>query len=81
MGNEVTVTVNGVLVSVSEGASVAAAILQAGAACRISVTGEPRGALCGMGTCFECRAEINGVAHVRSCRTLCEPGMDVKTDE
>jgi hypothetical protein len=24
---------------------------------------------------------VNGVAHVRSCQTLCENGMDVRTDE
>jgi sarcosine oxidase subunit alpha len=53
----------------------------AGQACRISTGGEPRGPLCGMGICFECRATINGNAHCRSCQILCEPGMEVTTDE
>jgi sarcosine oxidase subunit alpha len=61
---------------------VAAAVLQAGiTSFRRSVSGEPRGPLCGMGICFECRVRIEGAAHVRSCQTLCENGMDVRTDE
>ena len=61
---------------------VTAAVLAAGVASfRRSVTGEPRGPLCGMGICFECRVRVDGVAHVRSCQTLCENGMDVRTDE
>lgn len=35
---------------------------------RLSVTGEPRGPLCGMGICFECRATIDGKPHVRTCQ-------------
>ena len=65
-----------------EGSMVAAAVLKCGVATfRRSVTGEARGPLCGMGICFECRVTIDGVAHVRSCQTVCENGMDVRTDE
>jgi len=78
----ITLKVNGVPVSVPSGSMVAAAVLQAGSGTfRRSVTGEARGPLCGMGICFECRVTVNGVAHVRSCQTLCEDGMDVRTDE
>ena len=78
----VTLNVNDVPISVPTGSMVAAAVLQAGVTTfRRSVTGEARGPLCGMGICFECRATVNGVAHVRSCQTLCENGMDVRTDE
>ena len=56
----VTVTVNGAPVAVPPGATVAVAIVMAGQACRISVSGEPRGPLCGMGICFECRVAIDG---------------------
>lgn len=78
----VTVRVNKVPVSVAAGSMVAAAVLEAGVCSfRRSVTGEPRGPLCGMGICFECRVTVNGVAHVRSCLTVCEDGMDVRTDE
>ena len=78
----VTLKVNEVPVTVPRGSMVAAAVLQAGLVTfRRSVTGEARGPLCGMGICFECRVNVNGEAHVRSCQTLCENGMDVRTDE
>lgn len=81
MPNEITLRVNGADVSVPEGVTVAVAMVMAGAACRASVSGERRGPLCGMGICFECRVSINGRAHCRSCQIVCEPGMDVRTDE
>jgi predicted molibdopterin-dependent oxidoreductase YjgC len=78
----VRLTVNDVPVSVPAGTMVAAAVLEAGVTMfRRSVSGEARGPLCGMGICFECRVSIDGVAHVRSCQTICENGMDVRTDE
>lgn len=81
MLSEVTLNVNGKPVSVPQGATVAVAVVIAGQACRTSVTGEPRGPLCGMGICFECRVDIDGKPHCRSCQILCEPGMEVRTDE
>jgi D-hydroxyproline dehydrogenase subunit gamma len=81
MPSEMTVTVNGAQVSVPTGATVAVAMMMAGHPCRTSVTGEPRGPLCGMGICFECRAVVNGVPHARGCQIPCEPNMDVRTDE
>ena len=81
MSSQLTVTVNGAVVSVSSGTTVAVAMALAGRACRTSVSGEPRGPLCGMGICFECRVVINGIRHCRSCQILCEAGMDVRTDE
>ena len=75
-------TVNGHTVSVPEGATVAAAVALAGFdTYRRSVTGEPRGPLCGMGICFECRVTIDGVPHQRSCQILCTPGIRVTTKE
>jgi sarcosine oxidase subunit alpha len=78
---EVTIEVNGAPVTMPAGSMVAAAVLKTGVSSfRRSVTGEARGALCGMGSCFECRVTIDGVPHVRSCQTVCENGMDVRTD-
>lgn len=77
--NMITLTVNGAPVRVAAGSTVAAAVLIAGAATRKSVSGEPRGPLCGMGICFECRVSIDGTAHLRSCQTLCTEGMEVRT--
>ncbi len=81
MPSEFIVRVNGVSVSVPAGATVAVAMVMAGQPCRSSVLGEPRGPLCGMGICFECRAVVNGIPHSRTCQLLCEPDMEVKTDE
>ena len=75
MPDLVTLKVNDVPVSMPAGSMVAAAVLESGCdSFRRSVTGEPRGPLCGMGICFECRVTVNGVAHVRSCQTVCENG-------
>ena len=81
MLSQIMVKVNGAPVSVPQGATVAVAMAMAGQACRTSVTGEPRGALCGMGICFECRVVIDGNPHCRSCQILCEPAMEVRTNE
>ena len=81
MPNQVTLTVNGLPVQVPAGTTVAVAVVISGQVCRTSVNGEPRGPLCGMGICFECRVTIDGQLHCRSCQILCEPGMEVRTDE
>ena len=80
MRDTIDLSVNGKIVRVPEGSTISAAVVLSGAAvCRTSATGEPRGPLCGMGICFECRVSVNGIEHVRSCQVLCEPGMDVRT--
>ena len=74
------VFVNGVQLCVPDEVTVASAVTLAGeTAFRHSVTGEPRGPLCGMGICFECRVTIDGVPHARSCQILVQPGMDIRT--
>jgi D-hydroxyproline dehydrogenase subunit gamma len=79
--DRVTLSINGQTVTVAAGTVVAAALAQAGVTrFRRSVRGEPRGPLCGMGVCFECRVTLNGQPHSRSCLTLCEDGMEVRTD-
>jgi len=77
----VKVTVNGNPVEVADGAMASAAVTLGGVtAFRRSVTGEPRGPLCGMGICFECRVTIDGHSQRRSCNILCREGMEVRTD-
>jgi len=71
--------VNDKQVQVPPGTTLAAALLNAGDACRISETGEPRTALCGMGICFECRAIVDGKPHQRTCQIVCREGMTVQT--
>jgi sarcosine oxidase subunit alpha len=81
----IKVRVNGTEVSVPLGATVATAVYSSFGVepprFRRSVSGEPRGPLCGMGICYECRVTIDGRAHEKSCQILCVEGMDVKTDD
>jgi sarcosine oxidase subunit alpha len=80
MPEEVSIYLNGTLLRVPSGASVAAAILQTGDwSFRRSVSGEPRAPLCGMGTCFECRATVNGRPNCRTCQIAVEDEMIIKT--
>jgi sarcosine oxidase subunit alpha len=82
MPETVQLKVNGVAVRVPYGSTVAAAVLLAGGCSfRRSVSGEPRGPLCGMGICFECRVAIDGRPHQRSCQLLCREGMEVTLGE
>jgi sarcosine oxidase subunit alpha len=74
------VIVDGAELVVPEGTSVAAAVAMSGAlAFRQSPRGAPRAPLCGMGICFECRVELDGLAGVRSCLVPCHDGMVVRT--
>ena len=81
MPDAVSIIVNGRTLNVPGSISVAAAILTAGVMCfRRSVSGQPRGPLCGMGICFECRATIDGVPQRRTCQTTVRNGMEITTD-
>jgi D-hydroxyproline dehydrogenase subunit gamma len=81
MAESIRLRVNDVVIAVPEGTSVAAAVVMAGsAAFRRSVSGEGRGPLCGMGICFECRAEVDGAAYRRTCQMLAREGMEVRTE-
>jgi len=79
MRDPIVVEVNGRAVEVPRGTMSSSAFLIAEAPCRISFSGEPRSALCGMGICFECRAVADGVRHIRTCQLLCYPGMTLET--
>lgn len=82
MPDIVRLKINGKAIQVSGGSTVAAAVIQSGhAGFRRSVSGEPRGPLCGMGVCFECRVAIDGQEHCRSCQIVCREGMEVTTSE
>jgi sarcosine oxidase subunit alpha len=77
----VSLSIDGRRIEVPIGCSMAAAVLRAGVwAFRASSTGEPRGPLCGMGICYECRLTIDGEPHRKSCQILVREGMEVRTD-
>jgi D-hydroxyproline dehydrogenase subunit gamma len=76
----VPVTVEGREIRVPEGASAAAAVLLAGLAAirETGVSGAPRGPYCMMGVCFDCLAEIDGVANRQACMVAVAPGMVIR---
>lgn len=65
-------------IAAREGQSVAAALLEAGERClRIDEAGNAKGAVCGIGACWECRCSIDGLPDTRACVTEARPGMIV----
>ena len=62
------------------GASAAAAVLLAGLPSlrETPVTGSERAPYCLMGVCFDCLAEIDGVANRQSCMVTARPGMRIR---
>jgi len=80
MPEPIRIVVDGRELAVAAGQSLAAALLGAGITTfRVSATGEPRGPVCGMGACFECRVTVDGVAHRRACLEPLRPGMEIAT--
>ncbi len=78
--SNVTITVDGVPRRVADDVTVAVALLALGPATfRRSVDGMPRGPLCAMGTCFECRVTINEITGVRACLEPVREGLVVET--
>ncbi|WP_149180689.1 (2Fe-2S)-binding protein [Streptomyces sp. TRM49041] len=43
--------------------------------------GAPRGAFCGIGTCYDCLATVNGRPNRRACLIPVRPGDSVTTQE
>ncbi len=80
MQAHIIININGKDVQTVSGISVAAALARSGlSTTRLSVTGEPRAPVCGMGICQECRVTIDGQAHKLACQTLCIDGMQIDT--
>ena len=77
MSETLTVRVNGTPVNVPAGSTVAVAVFLSSGTSRTSVSGQPRSPFCGMGTCFECRVEIDGQPYRRSCQVVCEENMEI----
>lgn len=75
----VSLSIDGEVVQVAEGLSVAAAVLMTGLNhCRTTGISEaPRAPYCMMGLCFDCLMEIDGVANCQACLTPVREGMKV----
>jgi hypothetical protein len=65
----VTITVDGIPVTGRAGQSIAGVLLHAGEQAWRTTTfgGAPRGVFCGIGVCFDCVVEVNGLSDVRAC--------------
>lgn len=65
----VTVTVDGRAVTGRAGQSLAGLLLDDGQRSwrTTSAQSAPRGVFCGIGVCFDCLVEVNGLADVRAC--------------
>jgi hypothetical protein len=76
-----TIELDGTVIEVEPGQSVAAALIAAGVRSwrRTRVEDRPRGAFCGIGICFDCLATINGVPNRRACLVEARPGDVVTT--
>jgi predicted molibdopterin-dependent oxidoreductase YjgC len=82
MTKTVRILLNGEPTETPAGSTVAAALFNAGSSgLRRSVSGQPRGPICAMGICFECRVTIDGRPHQRACMEVCREGMEVQTDD
>lgn len=80
MSAAVTIVVDGVPRRVNADATLAASLFAVGIiAFRRDLDGRPRAPLCGMGSCFECRVSVDGVANVRACLEPVRDGMLVET--
>lgn len=61
------------------GETVAAALLADGHYnLRAAEDGSPRGLLCGIGVCWECRCIVDGQSNSRACLVEVKPGMTVR---
>ena len=78
---QVLVTIDGTAFAVPAHTTAAAAVfmLHGIRGTRLSVSGRPRAALCGMGVCQECRMTIDARAHALACQTICRDGMVIDT--
>ncbi|MDE0047066.1 MAG: (2Fe-2S)-binding protein [bacterium] len=75
------ISIDGVLLDVSPGTTVAAAMIETGRLVvhRSTRLGHPRGMFCGMGVCFACLLSVDGRPNVRACLTEVKDGMVVET--
>ena len=76
----VSVRIDGQIVPVNRGDSVAAALIAAGvsASRTTPVNGNPRAPYCMMGVCFDCLVRIDGIGNRQACMERVREGMVVE---
>ena len=80
-GDPFTIQVDGESVNAYHGETLAAVLLSAGKMVmrKTFKTQKATGYYCGMGICHECLVEMEDGTKIRSCQTLAEPHMEIKT--
>ena len=82
MTSKVSFTFDGKTIAALQGQSVAAALIAAGErVLRIDEFGNPKGVVCGIGFCWECRCSIDGTVDTRACMTPVSEGMVVRRQQ
>jgi len=76
----VEIELDGAVVELPQGISLAAALLYLDAVpLRDSIVDDaPRAPYCMMGLCFDCLVEIDGVENQRACQVEVQPGLRVR---
>ena len=79
MTEKITFTFNGEEFTCESGQSIAAVLIAADnrELRKTRFGNEPRSIFCGIGICFDCVVEIDGVANQRSCLVEAKQGMKV----
>lgn len=82
MADDVRIRVDGREVVFPSGTNLCAALLE----CGFFESGDSDSPLaqfplCGMGVCYQCRATVNGLPHIRTCVLAVEEGMEVRRGE
>jgi predicted molibdopterin-dependent oxidoreductase YjgC len=77
----IEITCDGQKITAREGETIAAALIASGKKVfRYSVKKkEPRSLFCAIGLCTDCVMTVNNKPNVRTCITLVEEGMEIKT--
>jgi hypothetical protein len=78
---DLTIWFDGNPVPARSGDTIAVALLAAGITTTRTtpVSGAPRGPFCLMGACFDCLAQVDGLANVQTCMASVCDGMRVET--
>ena len=81
-GEPFEIEMNGESVTAFKGETIAAALTAAGKmTLNLDCQGKPNGYYCGIGICWNCIVEIDGVPNRRACHTPAYPGCKVRTQE
>ena len=76
------IEIDGEKITAYPGETVAAALTAAGKQIlNYTAHQSPRGIFCGIGICWSCIVEINGIPNQRACQTLAVPGCQVRTQK